>query len=313
MKGPQHGIALVTAILVVALAAIAATAILSSANIAIHRTGNLQNSEYAWWYADGVESWIKSILERDLDDNKIDSLQDAWATPIDYLPIDNGAIRGRVIDLQGRLNLNNLATTDAETLTHLTAVMARLMEIAGVDDPSQAQALVSAIRDWIDADIEPTGYNGAEDSEYLGMDPPYRTANRLMSDVSELLAVRGVNKEIYFKLRPYVCAVPAIDVTINVNTAAPELLTALAAQQRPELAEFVAQRAEKPVEGVQELFDSGAYVAKDPGAQMIGVSSNYFQSQVEVSVGTGQLSLYSSYIRPSGGIPAVYGRSTDTR
>ncbi len=313
MKKTQHGIALVTAILVVALAAIAATAILSSANIAIHRTGNLQNSEYAWWYADGVESWIKSILERDLDDNRTDSLQDAWATPIDYLPIDNGAIRGRVVDLQGRFNLNNLATTDAETLKNLTAVLARLMEIGGVDDPSQAQALVSAIRDWIDTDIEPTGFNGAEDSEYLGMDPPYRTANRLMSDESELLAVRGMTKEIYFKLRPFLSAMPATDLTINVNTAAPELLMALSAQQRPELAEFISQRAEKPAESAQVLFDGGVFVASDPGAKMIGVSSSYFQSQVEVSVGTGHLSLYSSYLRPSGGIPAVYGRSTDTR
>src|SRR3546814_18522805 len=65
MKRAQHGIALITAIFIVALAAIAAAAILSSANLAIHRTQNLQESELAWWYVDGVESWVKTILLRD--------------------------------------------------------------------------------------------------------------------------------------------------------------------------------------------------------------------------------------------------------
>jgi type II secretory pathway component PulK len=84
----QRGIALVTAILVMALAVIAATAIMTSSNIAVHRAANLQDSERAWWYADGVEGWVKSVLERDLEDNQIDSLKDIWAKPVDYLPVD---------------------------------------------------------------------------------------------------------------------------------------------------------------------------------------------------------------------------------
>ena len=43
MKRRQQGIALITAVLVVALAAIAAAAILTSANLAIHRAQNLQD------------------------------------------------------------------------------------------------------------------------------------------------------------------------------------------------------------------------------------------------------------------------------
>src|SRR3546814_10237267 len=83
MKLAQHGIALITAIFIVALAAIAAAAILSSANLAIHRTQNLQESELAWWYVDGVESWVKTILLRDAEINKYDSLGDIWAMPVD--------------------------------------------------------------------------------------------------------------------------------------------------------------------------------------------------------------------------------------
>src|SRR3546814_13490993 len=89
------------------LAAIAAAAILSSANLAIHRTQNLQESELAWWYVDGVESWVKTILLRDAEINKYDSLGDIWAMPVDFLPVDEGGLRGGVTDLQGRYNLNN--------------------------------------------------------------------------------------------------------------------------------------------------------------------------------------------------------------
>ncbi|MDD3762508.1 MAG: type II secretion system minor pseudopilin GspK [Nevskiales bacterium] len=312
MRTRQRGIALITAVLVVALATIAATAILVSANIAIRRTGNLQESELAWWYGDGVESWVKSILERDLDDNQTDSLKDAWAQPVDYLPVDEGAISGRVIDLQGLYNLNNLGTPDPDEFQLQLKVFARLLSVIGVGDEFQAQGLASAIRDWIDADNEPTGFDGAEDTEYMGIEIPYRVPNQYMASVSELLAVKGVTREIYDKLRPFVCAVPQTGVAVNVNTAPEPVLQALAAESRPELDQFIAERAQTPAESVQALYDKGVFVAQDPGAGMLGVSSAFFMSQVTLSIGSSRLTLYSFYFRPAGGIPAVYGRSTGT-
>src|SRR3546814_19886520 len=101
MKRAQHGIALITAIFIVALAAIAAAAILSSANLAIHRTQNLQESELAWWYVDGVESWVKTILLRDAEHNKYDSMGDIWAMPVAFLPVAEGGLRGGVTGLPG--------------------------------------------------------------------------------------------------------------------------------------------------------------------------------------------------------------------
>src|SRR3546814_20677127 len=114
MKRAQHGIALITAIFIVALAAIAAAAILSSANLAIHRTQNLQESELAWWYVDGVESWVKTILLRDAEINKYDSLGDIWAMPVAFMPLDEGGLRGGVPDLQGRYHLHTLAVPEPQ-------------------------------------------------------------------------------------------------------------------------------------------------------------------------------------------------------
>ena len=308
----QRGIALITAVLVVALAAMASTAILVSANIAIRRTANLQESELAWWYAAGVESWVKSVLERDLDDNRIDALTDLWAQPVDYLPIDEGFARGQVTDLQGRFNLNNLGTPDTTEYEQQLRVFTRLLGVLDVADDYQARALGAAIRDWIDADSEPTGADGAEDNDYLRLDPPYRAGNRMITSVSELLAIRGITREIYQALAGVVTAVPQTGVPINVNTAPLPVLLALAAEPRPAIETFAAERIEKPAEDVQALFSaSGVFTAEDAPSGMMSVSSSFFMLRSEVFIGSGRVALYSFYFRPPGAPPAVYGRSTD--
>jgi general secretion pathway protein K len=308
----QGGIALITAILVVALAAMASAAILVSAHLAIRRTANLQESELAWWYASGVESWVKSLLERDLDNNRIDALTDIWAQPVDYLPVDEGFVRGQITDLQGRFNLNNLGTPDLDEYEQQVQIFARLLRYAEIAQETQARAIAAAIRDWIDADSEPTGVDGAEDNDYLRLDPPYRAANRMISSVSELLAIRGVTREIYPKLAPLVAAVPQYGVPINVNTAPPAVLYALAAQARPGLETFVRDRIEKPAESVSELFnESGLFTAEDAPQALMSVTSNFFMLRAEVFIGSGRVPLYSFYFRPPGAVPTIYGRSTD--
>ena len=183
----QRGVALITAMFVVALATIAAVAMFESSNIAVRRASNLIESETALWYAVGVESWTKGILKQDAKNNETDSLADIWAKPVDFLPIDNGTLRGRVEDLQGRFNLNNLATTDVNQLKIYLLQFQLLLDAIGGEDAAKATGLGAAIRDWVDADNERLDLNGAEDNEYQGLDPPYRAANRPMQSVSELL------------------------------------------------------------------------------------------------------------------------------
>jgi len=309
----QRGIALLTAILVVAIAVIAATAILTSSNIAVHRTLNLSESELAWWYADGIESWMRSILERDKEENQYDGLGDAWARPVDYLPIDEGFVRGQLTDLQGRYNLNNLAVAEDAAFKQQSEIFMRLLQnIEGIDS-FQAQGLVSAIRDWVDADSEPGGYEGAEDTEYLGVQPSYRTPNRLMASPSELLAVKGMTKELYRQLLPYVTALPQTGVPINVNTAPEALVYALAKEPGANQKRFVEERLKKPAESVTELTsgDRIVYGAGDAPNSMLAVASRYFMLRAEVFIGSGRLALYSFYYRPEQGAPVVIGRSVD--
>ena len=310
----QRGVALITAILVVALATVAATAILTSANIAVHRAANLQDSERAWWYADGIESWLLTILERDIQDNQYDGLGDIWAKPVDYLPIDEGAARGQMTDLQGRFNLNNLGVPDKQAFEQQQMVFLRLLRYLEVDS-FQAQGLAAAIRDWIDADSNPTGFDGGEDTEYLGYNPPYRVPNRLMESPTELLAVKGMSRELYARLRPYVTALPEVGTKINVNTALEPVLYALAKEPGPLQKKFLEDRIKDPIESIGDLT-SGAnavFGAGDAPTAMMSVNSSYFMLRAEIFVGSGRLALYSFYYRPSqGAAPYVYARSIDT-
>lgn len=303
----QRGVALITAMLVVALASIAAAAILTSANVAIHRSTNLIQSEKGWWYVSGVEAWIKTILQRDAEDNSTDSLQDAWAKPVDYLPVDEGYIRGTITDLHGRFNLNNLGIADPQQYTRYREQFERLLQNIEGADPFQARAIADAVRDWVDADSEPTGFNGGEDAEYLGFNPPYRVANQPMQSVSELLAVKGMTRELYARLLPHVAALPETNTPVNINTATEPVLRSLVKQATPELEKFLRERADTPSEDV-----SAQQTAFGPETPPISVNSRYFMLRTEAFIGSGRTALYSFYLRPQGGAPIVLGRSTDT-
>ena len=317
-KSTQRGVALITAMFVVALATIAAVAMFESSNIAMRRASNLIESETALWYAIGVESWTKGILKQDAKNNETDSLADIWARPVDFLPIDNGSLRGRVEDLQGRFNLNNLATTDVNQLKIYLLQFQLLLDAIGGEDAAKATGIGSAIRDWVDADSERIDLNGAEDNEYQGLDPPYRAANRPMQSVSELLQVRGVTKGLYAALKPYVAALPTVGTKINVNTAPLPVLAALSKTvDRSVLAKFVESRAASPVKTAQEVLNGGAssFLGADkdlkPESQ-IDVRSRYFGLTAEVFIGSGRVALYSVYIRPEGsGDPIVIAHATD--
>ena len=311
----QRGIALITAILVVSLAVIAATAVLSAGSLAIQRTATLQETEKAWWYAVGVEAWVGTILQRDAKENRYDALNDIWAQPVDFLPVEQGFLSGRIVDLQGRFNLNNFGVTDPATLKQWQEIFTRLFEQLKLE-PQLARPISEAVRDWVDADQEPTPYDGAEDNEYLSARAPalpYRTANRFMQSVTELMAVKGMTKEIYAALLPYVCALPVSDTRINVNTAPEPLLRALVEKPSASFEEFVRERAQKPAQTKGQLTNEQIIgSAPDAEAARYDVSSSFFQLRGDASIGNSHVAIYSLIYRPSQGAPLVLSRSTDS-
>src|SRR3569623_366557 len=208
----ERGVALITAVLITAVIAVAAVAMAAQQKLDVRRTANMIDGERAYVFALGVESWVQQVLARDRRDNQTDHLGEAWAKQLPAITVEGAVLAGRLEDLQGRFNLNNLVDKDKVSAVDVARFQRLLTSLA--IDPNISNAVV----DWIDPDADTTYPDGAEDAEYLRATPPYRAANRPMASASELLLVRGVTSEIYLKLAPVVAALPG-RTAINVNTA----------------------------------------------------------------------------------------------
>jgi general secretion pathway protein K len=179
----------------------------------------------------------------------------------------------------------------------------RLLLRLGIEAP-YAERLV----DWLDQDQEPFGPNGAEDNQYLLMQPPYRAANQAMSDVSELRLVLGMTEVDYRKLLPFVCVLPA-DAKLNVNTANALVLSTLADNLDPDSgAALVAARGTTGFLTLQAFTSQPALAGMGVAPQDIAVGSQYFQVISEVRLAGRRQVLVSTLQRGSDGKVRVLSR-----
>ncbi|HEX7381970.1 MAG TPA: type II secretion system minor pseudopilin GspK [Nevskiaceae bacterium] len=307
----QRGVALITAIFVVALAAIAATALLTTTGIAVQRTASLQDSEDAWWYASGLEDWVAGQLQRRNGQAEVDSLGQPWAQPITNMAYDRGVVSGRLVDLQGLFNLNNLATQGKDLEAYQQQFRLLVASIPGVD-PATTGLLAEHISAWLSPT---TGASQPADAAlYLALNPPYRPAGQLFRSPRGLLAVAGVTPALFQALHPYVATLPQTGTRINVNTAPLPVLLSLAADVNAgRLADFVASRIRAPATSVAELYDPqhDLLPASVPRGR-VDVQTSFLQMQARIAVGSSRLDLYSDIHRSGRTMPVVYARSTGT-
>ena len=104
----QAGVALITVLLIVFLASLAATSLAALQQLAIRRSTVFQHQQQARLYTLGAEQEAMIILARDRQRNETDHPGEEWANLPPALPIEGGAITVRLSDLQGCFNLNNL-------------------------------------------------------------------------------------------------------------------------------------------------------------------------------------------------------------
>jgi len=270
IKHQEKGVALITVMLILALATILAVSMSSRQQLDIHRSANVFNFEQAYQYVLGAESWAKQILIRDQKNNEIDSFEDDWATVLPALPIEGGQMKGQIEDLQARFNINNLVLDGKPQKLYIDRFKRLLRNLDLNEDMS------AVIVDWIDSN-EQIGFSGAEDNEYLNLSPAYRTANQAMSDVSELLLIKGVDFESYEKLRPFVCVLKS-NTAINVNTASAEVLSSIVKDITLEDAKSLADDRKKEIyEKLENFLQHPLLKQKKVNNEGLSVSSNYFQ------------------------------------
>ena len=312
-KQRSQGVALITAMLIVALASIAAVAVVSRQQFDIRRSANLINGDQAYQFALGVESWAKQLLVRDLTKGATDDLKEDWAKQLPPLSVEGGQVAGHIEDLQSRYNLNNLVDNAGVINNNEVERFKNLLRSLNIPDN-----LAYAVADWIDTDINPDINGGAEDTVYTGLQPAYRTANTLMRSVSELRLVDGITPKFYAQLEPLVCALPAV-TKINVNTATAEVLVTLSSALSMSAAQLLVDaRKTKPFADTaafeSALTSIGGLTANDVTAIKNqggwAVSSSYFLVTADTLFGKGRVHLYSELKRATSGQPGTASQAS---
>ena len=274
----QRGVAVVMALLVVALATSAATYILWQQSLWVRQVENLNARAQADAIARAAANWAATILAED--DPAIDHLGENWARRMPPFPAEQAQVVGAMVDEQAKFNVNNLAREGGVAPEDLLAFQ-RLLGAVGLP-----AALAEAIVDWLDADGEVMGPNGAEDSYYLARDPPYRTAGGRVIELAELARVKGFDAEILARLAPFVTALPE-ETPVNVNTAPTQVLQAVVpGLSADEMARVLEQRKKKPFQSREDFLRAlgRARSASSPVAQ-IDVKSRYFSAEATVRLG----------------------------
>ena len=295
----NRGVALITALLIMALVASLTYTLKWNSSLDLRRTIVMLNRDQAVQVALGAESWMQTILRQDLEDSDTDHLGEIWASELPGLPIDGGEVFGDIEDLQGRFNVNNLIGSDGEVDPEALAQFERLLIALGLDP-----RFAGIAGDWIDGNNDTSFPDGAEDSIYTGITPPYRAANQLLSNASELAALEGMDKVTLDILLPHIIALPG-HTLINVNTATGPVLQSL--DDRITVADAESLIDERADSGFSKIATSfGGLMDPDDISNRLVETTEFFQLKVIVRVDTVRITYYSILERgPRGDVTPI--------
>jgi general secretion pathway protein K len=329
----QRGIAMLVAILLVALGTIIAAAVAYESAMSARRGTATFAFDEALLVGQGAEALAAFGLREVMQKSKAGSggtvdvyPTQPWAQPVGPLEVVPGVtLEASLEDMQGRFNLNWLVDYGQGSFTggggagngnqpgtvpnnglgavpgltgatpNAGAVRAfnKLLVALNID-PKWTDLLV----DWIDSDTNPQT-QGAEDSAYLGQNPPYLAANRYLTSTSELLALQNFGRENFAKLAPYISALPPA-TPLNVCTASAQVLDAFSSHETftTDGGAGLAKNRESAPGCFPELnsYKTQNLDANDlqlAGANRFVTTSQYFRLSSLITIGTTEFNLYS--------------------
>lgn len=283
-KNKQSGAAIVVALFVVALVAIAATAMLTRMQQDVRRTELLLNATQATLYAEGSVDWAVDQLINDWKAQQQQQLIDKTPIKAPTKKMGNATIDSTIYDAQGFFNLNNL------TEPSYREVFSRLLKIIMPKmSNNDIQNMTLALSAWIAAG----GTANQFDDYYSKQTPPYHSSHRVMTSMSELRLVKGMTSALYAALSPYVIALPTT-TTININNASAPVLMSLSPTLTPEGAKSLTQTTQQAPFATTQLFLGSDIVKNNPFPESkITVISNYFLVKTHVNIGDQSVILYT--------------------
>jgi general secretion pathway protein K len=283
----SRGMALILTILIISLIVALTLQFNTSMRSDLHAAANLRDGIKLGYIAKSGFNCALAVLS--VNDTGVDSLHDEWADPKTFsenpdVQFDEGGFEFKVSDHSGRIQINKLVKEDGKNYNDdQKGLLTRFLKSFGIED-EEADNIVDAIKDWIDADNEVTRF-GAENAYYQALDKPYSCKNAPIEFLEELLLIRGITKELFYgtEEKPGILNFisPHGDGRININTADPWVLRALSdeIEENPEMVENMIEYRNDEDNNLREInWDERVGmlgVNYNPG--LLTTSSTYFE------------------------------------
>ncbi|MXZ54567.1 MAG: general secretion pathway protein GspK, partial [Gammaproteobacteria bacterium] len=225
-RSRNKGVAVLGVLAIVGVTGMLAYQLVSLQSVSIAHVKLTKNYDQLLVYASGLEELFSARLLLDwfeAEDRPYDNYEEDWASrniEFEISDIEGSEFNIRVFDLQSQFNANGL--NDPDSLIAGSAFNNLCSKIRLPYDTS------AKIQDWIDDDesIQPSG---GEDFEYSRYNPPFRTPNQLVADLSEFDYFLSLNGEESQFLREHVVLLPTSQLIVNINTVSEPVLEALLA------------------------------------------------------------------------------------
>ena len=232
----QHGVAVVTALLLTTLAITIVASLFWQQQVQVRSIENQRMQLQKQWILRGALDWARLILREDGKYSAIDDLSEPWAVPLSETRLDqyvdaasrdvapSATLSGSIQDAQARFNLNRLAAS-GQVLRTEVAAFERLLS-ALQQNPSLARAAAEQIA--ASQRHSETGTDVARPISFVQVD--------------DLLAVAGFTPAVIAAIRDDVIFLPRT-TPLNVNTAsAPALVARLPALSLSDASALIARR-----------------------------------------------------------------------
>ena len=223
VKKHERGAALLTVLMIVAVMSTLALGLSQAVLASTERARLLDAQAQLRLYAVAAEEVAQSQLTQLITETqgRLTSDLPGFGEPRVF-PVEGGNVSVQVRDLTNCFNLNAVATEIAvsDEAPQKTETLSLILEEGGMAQ-SDARALEAALGDWMDGD-RISRPSGAEDAYYLGLSLPYRTSSQSLTNMSEMLAIRGFERVLLEDFQSVLCALPEHTIyptpPLNLNT-----------------------------------------------------------------------------------------------
>ena len=315
----QRGVALLAALILMLAIVLILTNIFYRHQIDVSQASASLHGDQALLIAMSGEVWAGDLLSIKNDNRDADDYGEMWAQAMPLLPVEGGTLKGCISDLQSRINLNSFSAYNGPSLNAeinnfgnmgVAKAWLNLMDTLQI---SSSPDRVATIIDWVDRDSSVINSWGAEQPDYEGLTFPRMVANDLISDTSELAAIKGYSVQEVQMLLPWITALPEL-TSININTASEQLVLALGGEDGQQFLDLVNQG--RPFSDLNTFYqDLEAYflipladIKKRWPESLVSVNSDYFQLYLEVTLGEARIQVRSIMDRKNRPKPVIIAR-----